>query len=113
MKQVESIKENYEFKRVYKRGKSNADYILAVYIFKNYKKQNRLGITVSNKVGKAVIRNKIRRRIKSAFHEIQKDLKPSIDIVVVARTKSAQSDFSQIEKSLTKNLKKLGAFKDE
>ena len=108
MKQIESIKENFEFRRVYKRGKSSADSILAVYMFKNYNKPARLGITVSNKIGKAVVRNKIRRRIKNSFHPMQTNLKAGIDIVIVARTRAVSADFVQIERSLEKNLKKLG-----
>lgn len=108
MKQTESIKENFEFKRVYRRGKSNADYNLVVYFFKNYKKHNRLGVTVSNKLGKAVLRNKIKRRIKNSFHHNASDIKTSYDIVIVARSGAATSDFAAIDKSLVKNLKKLG-----
>ena len=115
MKQIESLKENFEFRRVYKRGKSSADSFLAVYIFKNYnlKTSSRLGITVSNKIGKAVTRNKIRRRIKSAFHTVQTKVKPGFDIVVVSRTRSSSADFIKIEKSLIHNLKKIGVMNDE
>lgn len=108
MKQIQSIKENYEFKRVYKRGKSSADSFLAVYVFKNYKKMPRLGITVSNKIASAVGRNKIRRRIKGAFHSIYQIRDNSIDIVVVARTRANDCTYKQIEKSLEKQLQKLG-----
>lgn len=107
MNQTESIKENFEFKRVYRRGKSSADANLAVYFFKNYKGYNRLGITVSNKIGKAVIRNKIKRRIKYSYHNNVTNIKTSYDIVVVSRTRSAYADFNGIEKSLLRNLKKL------
>ena len=115
MKQIESLKENFEFRRVYKRGKSSADGYLAVYLFKNYnqKTYSRLGITVSNKIGKAVVRNKIRRRIKCAFHKVQTKVKPGFDIVVVSRTKSSDADFQKLEKSLIHNLKKIGVLMDE
>lgn len=113
MKKIESIKENYEFRRVYKRGKSCADSFLAVYIFKNYKKIPRLGITVSNKIDKAVGRNKIRRRIKSAFHLKKASVKNGIDIVVVARTQAKGATYEQIEKSLYKNLRKLGVYDEQ
>lgn len=108
MKQTESIKESFEFKRVYKRGKSIADYNMVIYFFKNYKGYNRLGITVSNKLGKAVIRNKIKRRIKNSFHTYASEVKTSYDIVIVARTNSVNASFLQIDKSVVKNLKKLG-----
>lgn len=109
MKQIDSIKENYEFRRVYKRGSSSADSFLAVYLFRNYKQDSRLGVTVSNKIDKAVGRNKIRRRIKGAFHIVKPNLKNGIDIVVVSRTRAKTATYTQIEKSLHYHLKKLGA----
>ncbi|MFI3226811.1 MAG: ribonuclease P protein component [Clostridia bacterium] len=113
MKQIESIKENYEFRRVYKRGKSSADSFLAVYLFRNYKKVPRLGVTVSNKIAKAVGRNKIRRRIKGAFHLVLPSVKTGVDIVVVARTKASLASYTQIESSLHKHLKKLGVLDEQ
>ena len=112
MKQTESIKENYEFKRVYKRGKSSADANIAVYFFKNYKGYNRLGITVSNKIGKAVIRNKIRRRIKNSFHLNAVNFKNGYDIVIVARTRAVYADQKKLEKSLLRIFKNLGLIGD-
>ena len=112
MKQTESIKENYEFKRVYKRGKSSADANIAVYFFKNYNGYNRLGITVSNKIGKAVIRNKIRRRIKNSFHLNAVNFKNGYDIVIVARTRAVYADQKKLEKSLLRIFKNLGLIGD-
>lgn len=107
MKQIDSLKENYEFRRVYKRGKTSADSFVAVYKLKNYKKTSRLGVTVSNKIGKAVIRNKIRRRIKNSFHGFA--IKEGFDLVIVARTRANSASYAQIEKSIKFNLKKIGA----
>lgn len=113
MKKVESIKENFEFKRVYRRGKTSSDAFLAIYCFKNFEKKNRLGVTVSNKIAKAVKRNKIKRRIKSAYTQNREHIKKGVDIVVVSRTRANFAEYKQIEKSLIHNLKKLNVWTDE
>ncbi len=112
MKKIESLKENYEFKRVYKRGKSSADSYVAVYFYKNYHKKSRIGITVSSKIAKAVKRNKIKRRLKSAYIEVLENISPGLDIVIVSRTRANFADFNTLKKSLVQNLKKLNVWVD-
>ena len=98
-----SIKENSDFKRLYYRGKSVVKKRLVLYYRKNRFNYNRLGITVSAKVGNAVVRNRIRRLIKENFR-ILKDLKSGYDIVIVARSVAAFSDYEEIGKDLRKAL---------
>ena len=64
---VVSIKENSDFKRLYYRGKSEVKKNIALYYRKNRFSYNRLGITVSPKVGKAVIRNRVKRLLKENY----------------------------------------------
>ena len=64
MEFTSTIKQNYEFRRLYSKGKSCANAYLVVYCRKNRTGGNRLGLTVGKKVGKAVVRNKVRRRIR-------------------------------------------------
>lgn len=111
MKKYYSLKQNYEFKRVYKRGKSNADPFMAVYAFKSRNK--RIGITVSNKIGKACVRNKIKRRIKNLYTLNYESIKSGFDIVIVARTRANGATFSQMEKSFFYNIKKLELYNNE
>ena len=110
---VISIKENHIFRRLYAKGKSAASPCLVVYCRRNGKTQGRLGITVSTKLGKAVCRNKIRRRIREIYRIHQGDLLPGWDIVVVARVKAAHSSYAAMERSFLSCVDKLGLRRKE
>jgi ribonuclease P protein component len=105
---TESLKENYQFKRLYRRGKSEAGLYVAVYCLRNGMNINRLGITTGGKLGKAVVRNRIRRRIKEAYRLSEERMRRGYDIVVVARNRSATTDYHHIESDLQYCLQKLG-----
>ena len=110
MKKTVSLTKNYEFMRLYKRGMNQFDYFLATYVTKTKRPGNRLGITVSSKIGNAVVRNRVRRRIKESYLLLENDLKSGYDIVIVARRSAATADFRRILKSLTILLKKAGLY---
>ena len=107
---VISIKENSDFKRLYYRGKSVVRKSIAVYYRKNRFSFNRLGLTVSPKVGKAVVRNAVRRRLKENYRLLQ-GLNEGYDIVVVARKRAAQASFSEIKKDLESAFSESGLLK--
>lgn len=109
---TQSLKLNYEFKRMYRRGKNEAGPFVAVYCMKNGKELNRLGITVGGKLGKAVVRNTVRRRIKEAYRLSEHRFKKGYDIVVVARGRAVSADFHKIEKDLISKLKNLGVLNE-
>ena len=98
-----SIKENSDFKRLYYRGKSVVKKRIVVYYRKNKLESNRLGITVSPKIGCAVVRNRVRRLIKENYRILQ-GLKEGYDIVVVARSSSSMASFCEIGKDLKRAL---------
>lgn len=104
---VISIKENHIFRRLYAKGKSAASPCLAVYCRRNGGNQGRLGITVSTKLGKAVHRNKVRRRIREIYRLHQAELLPGYDMVVVARVKAAHSSYAAMERSFLSCMDKL------
>jgi len=83
-----SIKNDYEFKRIYKKGRSFVNASLVVYILKNNLPYNRVGITTSRKIGNAISRNRARRVIREAYRQIENELSLGYDFIFVARTRT-------------------------
>ena len=108
MKFTISLKKNHGFKRLYNKGQSAASQYAAVYCRKNGKPYNRLGLTVSAKLGGAVQRNRIRRRLKEIYRINEEKLTSGHDIVIVARSQSFLADFYFLEASILTLFKKLG-----
>ena len=113
MVSTDTIKKNHEFRRLYNRGKSKVSPYLAVYVMKRKQGPRRLGITVSTKVGCAVIRNRVRRRIREAFRLNENRFDEQVDIIVVARVRACDASFAQLEKSLLTIAEDLGILKTE
>lgn len=83
-----SITKNYEFRRLYRKGRSYVNSAIVIYFLKNRKGINRIGITTSRKIGKAVMRNRARRIIREAYRSIEGQLPQGYDFIFVARTKT-------------------------
>lgn len=83
-----TLKENRQFQRAYKRGKSFVSPGLVTYVIKNNSNNLQFGITTSKKIGKAVMRNRCRRIIRAAFFQLKSQVKCGYDIVFVARAKT-------------------------
>ena len=107
MKFSTSLKKNHEFKRLYSKGKSAASQCVVIYCRRNGRPENRLGISVSTKLGGAVVRNKIRRRLKEIYRLNEGGLAIGYDIVIVARTKSRHSTYRELESSVLALFRKL------
>jgi len=105
-----SLKKKYQFKLVYNKGKSYANKNLVLYILPNGKDTNNLGLSVSKKVGKSVVRSRVSRLIRESYRLNEGKIKKGYDIVVIARVSSAASTYHEIEKSLKYLLKKLDIF---
>ena len=108
-----SIKKNKDFRRLYHAGRSAVGPFVAIYCRKNRLDINRLGITVGTKVGKAVCRNRVRRRLREAYRLMEDRLIEGYDIVIVARVRCADAKFSDLSASLDTLFTKLGVMKDE
>ena len=102
MKKTASLKENHLFRRAYYKGKTAADSNLALYVRRNGRRGNRLGFTVSTKVGHAVVRNRVRRRLREIYRLHEDKLISGVDVVVVARVRAASSRYAQLERSFLK-----------
>ena len=107
MKFSTSLKLNHVFRRLYKSSGFACPY-LVLYARKNRTGINRLGITVSKKLGKAHIRNRVRRRFREVYRLNEDKFLPGWDIVVVARSKSIDADFAQLTASFLALAKKAG-----
>ena len=99
MNKTLSIKENHLFRALYHRGKSAARKTMVVYVMKRRNQPvNRLGITVSVKLGCAVVRNRARRRLRETYRLNETRLKSGFDIVIVARSAAAEAPFELLQK---------------
>ncbi len=108
MKRSVTIKENYEFRRLYSKGSSAVTPSVVVYCRKNGRQHNRLGVTVSTKIGHAVVRNRARRRLRELFRLSQGDMLQGYDVLLVARGKTAHIPHCYLKRDYEAAMQKLG-----
>lgn len=113
MVSTKSLKQNHLFRRLYQKGKSSPGRCLVVYCRKNGLGYNRLGLTAGTKLGHAVVRNRIRRRIREAYRLSESSYVLGYDIVIVARHRAAEADFQEIRDCLLTQFEKLGLIRKE
>ncbi|MCI8925964.1 MAG: ribonuclease P protein component [Lachnospiraceae bacterium] len=101
-KYSQSLKKNSDFQFVYKNGKSYANRYLVMYILENDQKINRLGISVSKKVGNSIVRHRITRLIRESYrlHETDFLSNSGLDIVVIARNSASSICYREAESAL-------------
>ena len=100
MKFSESLKKNRDFQNVYNNGKSYANKYLVMYVLENNLNRNRIGISVSKKVGNSVIRHRITRLIRESYRLQEDVFNSSLDIVVIARATAREVGYKEIESAL-------------
>lgn len=113
MEFTESLKKNFQFRHVYNKGKSIANRQLVMYVIKNGKHKNRLGISVSKKVGKSVTRSRVTRLIRESYRLMENYVAQGYDIVVIARVSTNDSSYNEISKSLHHLFRKHGLLTDK
>ena len=106
MKHTVALKQNHEFRRLYSKGRNAASPYFAVYCRKTGRPYSRLGLTTGVKLGNAVKRNRVRRRMRELYRTNESKLRPGYDIVMVARTR-AIFRYSDLESSFLRLMKKL------
>lgn len=112
MVKTEPIKRNKEFRYLYRKGKTAVNKYLVIYFASNKEGKNKLGITVSKKLGKAVKRNRAKRLIKEAYRLLESHIKNGVDIVIVSRGKTVFSDGNTIREALFDLLCSNGLIED-
>ncbi len=100
MKFSESLKKNNDFQNVYKNGKSFGNKYLVMYVLENNRNINRLGISVSKKVGNSVVRHRFTRLVRESYRLHENIFNSGLDIVVVARKSAASVGYEEIESAL-------------
>ena len=101
------LKKHKEYKRVYKKGRSLGGRDIVLFVMDNHLGFNRFGFTVSKKVGKAVVRNRVRRLFKEACRLNISEFPTGRDYVLLARANVVGQSYGAVEKSLLRLVKKL------
>ncbi|MDO4830431.1 MAG: ribonuclease P protein component [Clostridia bacterium] len=103
-----TLKDNRDFSRLYRRGRSFVSPVLVTYVTKNRSGNLRFGITTGKKIGKAVKRTRARRVIRAAYYELYPEMKQGFDIVFVARGKTPFVKSQVVCKAMKQHLKSAG-----
>ena len=96
----ESLKKNEQFQFVYKNGKSYANKYLIMYVKKNGLEKNRIGISVSKKVGNSVVRHRVTRLVRESYRLHESIFNSGLDIVIVGRPSAATVGYNEVESAL-------------
>lgn len=110
MQYTVSLKLNHEFRRLYAKGRSAVSPTLVIYMRHTRRSINRVGFTVTTKLGKAVVRNKVRRRMREIYRLNEHRLSAGLDLVIVARGRSVSAPYQTLEKDFLACCGKLGLF---
>ena len=100
MKYSESLKKNKDFQYVYKQGASFGNKYLVMYVKQNGTDRNRLGISVSKKVGNSIVRHRLTRLIRESYRLQEEKFRCGLDIVVIARMSAKGKNYQKIESAL-------------
>lgn len=107
------LKLNHIFRRLYQKGAQAGNRYLVLYCRKNHSPSNRVGITTGKKLGKAVTRNRVRRRLREIYRLHEGIFLPGYDIVVVARSQAVQASYADLEKAYLSLADRLGLLRRE
>ncbi|WP_455580967.1 ribonuclease P protein component [Dysosmobacter sp.] len=107
MKRAVTLKENHEFRRLYRKGASAVGGSMVIYCRKNNLGRNRLGVTVSVKLGHAVVRNRARRRLREVYRVNGAALRQGYDLVLVARGRTLSAGWKELNDTFLRLCRKL------
>ena len=113
MKPAVTLKQNYEFRRLYQKGASSAGNCMVLYCRKNKLGHNRLGLTASVKLGHAVVRNRARRRLREVYRLNSNRLSAGWDIILVARSRTVTASWKELNDTFLRLCRKLEVLEDK
>jgi ribonuclease P protein component len=97
-----------EFERIYRQGAAYRGSLFSVHAFPNEFGTPRLGLSVSRRVGNAVTRNTVRRRLREVFYSALPEIPSNLDLVVSAQPAAAEASFRELSEEFARSLRKLG-----
>ena len=107
MKAAVTLKQNYEFRRLYQKGASAVGGGMVLYCRRNRLGHNRLGLTASVKLGGAVVRNRARRRLREVYRLNSPRLRQGWDIILVARGRTLTASWRELNDTFLRLCRKL------
>ena len=107
-----SLKKSHIFRRLYRKGRSAANGYLVLYCRKNGTGENRVGLTVSSKLGCAVVRNRVRRRLREIYRLHEGEFLPGYDMVVVARSRAVAAKYQKLQRAYLSLAQSLGLLRE-
>ncbi len=113
LKRINRLKKRYQFNYVYKSGEHFSGDHMVLYVVSSKTKSIKVGLAVTKKIGKAVVRNKVRRRLRELLKKQVPALKQNYNIIVVARDNITSASFETLSNELSKLLKKAKLFNEE
>ena len=109
----ESLKKNRDFQLLSQEGRSRANRYLVLYVKENGLEKNRLGVSVSKKVGNSIVRHRITRLIRESYRLHEDMFNSGLDMVVIARVSAKDRGMREIESALLHLGKLQGVLKEE
>lgn len=114
------LKKNNEFRMVYRRGKSLANNLLVLYTYNNRNNKNsdnefynKIGVSVSKKVGNSVVRSRSKRLIMESYRLNESSIKKGFDFIFIARNNMKDKSFHEVERAMMNLFKKAGLYNEE
>ncbi len=113
MQKIYRLRKGFQFSYIYRKGESVAGREMVLKCAKNRKGRMLIGVSVSKKIGKAVIRNKVKRQFKESMRLLIPLMDKRYNYVLVARGDAVTASYQDIEKTMKYLLRKVGKLKDE
>ncbi len=103
---LKRLKSDRDFKRVYRFGRTVVSNNIVLYYCKNGYAFNRIGFSISKKVGKSVVRNRIKRVYREAYRAVEESIKKGYDIIIIARKPAERINYAEALKELSRLCRK-------